>query len=250
MKNIVPVLSLFSLIFPLAFIQAAYAGPADYVYSPSVKYGEGELGVNYGASSPVAGKRAQVTSLSVGYGVTEYWFTDVYLKQSRSGMQNTTLVEWENKFQFTEQGDYPLDMGLVTEIEIPVSGNAPKEIRIGPLFQKDIGKTRLNGNVLFERAFGIADEDGVPFSTNLGYQWQIKYRWQETLEFGMQGLGQVGTWNNWSTQAAQNHRVGPVVSGEFAMGDHQAIKYNAAWLVGVSAAAPNHTFRMSVEYEF
>ncbi len=244
------IIVLLLLLFPLAFLKSAYAGPADYVYTPDVKYGESEIGVNYGTSAPVAGKRAQVTSFSMGYGVTEYWFTDVYLKQSRNGVQNTTLIEWENKFQLTEKGKYPVDIGLVTELEIPVSGNAPSEVRIGPLLQKEFGKLRLNGNVLFERAFGKADEDGVPFSTNLAYQWQIKYRWQETLEFGVQGLGGLGTWNNWATQAGQNHRIGPVVSGEFDLGNHQAIKYNAAWLVGASAAAPNHTFRMSVEYEF
>ena len=67
----------------------------------------------------------------------------------------------------------------------------------------------------------------------------------------MQGFGELGQWNDWNPRAAQNHRYGPAVFGKIALGDHrQAIKYNAGWLFGASTAAPNHTFRMQVEYEF
>jgi hypothetical protein len=34
------------------------------------------------------------------------------------------------------------------------------------------------------------------------------------------------------------------------LGNKQAIKYNAAWLLGASSAAPDHTFRLQAEYEF
>lgn len=232
------------------FIQPASAGPADYVYTPTVEFGERELDVKYGTATPLAGNRAQVASIGIGYGAKEYWFTEVYLKQERNGTQNFTLAEWENKFQLTDTGKYPVDIGFVTELEAPISGRAPWEIRLGPLLQTEFGKIQLNGNLLFERAFGMADEDGVAFSTNLGYQWQAKYRWQPTLEIGMQGLGEVGKWNHWSKQGDQNHRMGPAVFGKFALGDRQAIKYNAAWLIRASNAAPNHTFRMQLEYEF
>ena len=66
----------------------------------------------------------------------------------------------------------------------------------------------------------------------------------------MQGLGEVGKWNSWDAKADQNNRYGPAVFGKFALENRRAIKYNAAWLVGNSNAAPNHTFRMQAEYEF
>ena len=234
----------------MVLVQSAHAGPADYVYTPAVVYGEREIGVKYGAASPLAGNSVQVAGVGAGYGVNEYWFTEVYLKQERNGTQDATLAEWENKFQLTETGEYPLDLGLLTELEVPVSGKAPWEIRFGPLLQTEFGKLQLNGNLLFERAFGRADENGVPFSVNLAYQWQVKYRWQPTLEFGMQGLGEVGKWDNWYQQNQQIHRVGPALFGKFALGNRQAIKYNVAWLFGAGAAAPNHTFRAQLEYEF
>jgi len=44
--------------------------------------------------------------------------------------------------------------------------------------------------------------------------------------------------------------MGPAVFGKIGLGGREAIRYNAAWLVGVSDAAENSTFRMQVEYEF
>ncbi len=232
--------------FCLAVINLAYAGPADYIYTPVVDYGEREIDFKYGSARQQDGAFRQVSSLGLGYGATEYWFTEAILKQERNGNQDLTLAEWENKFQLTETGKYPVEIGFITELEAPLSGKAPWEIRFGPLLQTDFGKFRLNGNLLFERAFGMADENGVPFSTNLGYQWQAKYRWQPTLEFGLQGLGEMGKWDSWYKQNQQIHRIGPALFGKFAPG----VKYNAAWLMSASSAAPNHTFRMQVEYEF
>jgi hypothetical protein len=84
----------------------------------------------------------------------------------------------------------------------------------------------------------------------LEYQWQAKYRWQPRLEFGLQGFGEVGQWNRWDSHENQNHRMGPAVFGKVALGGRQAIRYNAGWLVGTSPAAPDHTLRLQVEYEY
>jgi hypothetical protein len=229
---------------------AVLAGPADYVYTPTVEYGEREIDFKFGSATLPDRSRRQVASLGFGYGAREYWFTEVYLKQERNGSDVTNLAEWENKFQLTETGQYPVDLGLITELEAPLSSNAPWELKIGPLLQTEFGKLQLNGNLLFERAFGKADESGVPYSTNIGYQWQAKYRWQPVLEFGVQGFGEMGKWNDWDKQADQNHRIGPAIFGKLALGNRQAIRYNAAWLLGASNAAPTHTIRMQVEHEF
>jgi hypothetical protein len=229
-------------------IQNVFAGAADYVYTPTVEYGEREIDIKFGATSLLAGNRAQVASLGYGYGAKENWFTEVYLKQERSGNNVTNLAEWENKFQLTETGQYPVDVGIITELEAPLSANASWEFKLGPLFQTEFGKLQLNGNLLFEHAFGKGDESGVPYSTNFSYQWQAKYRWQPILEFGVQGFGDMGKWNDWVTPAS--HRIGPAIFGKFALGNRQAIKYNAAWLLKASNAVPANTLRMQVEYEF
>jgi hypothetical protein len=143
-----------------------------------------------------------------------------------------------------------VDIGLITEIEAPInSGKEPWEFKIGPLFQTEFGKLQLNGNVLFERKFGSKDADDRHV-TEMGYQWQAKYRLQPEFELGLQGLGEMGEWDNWNSANSQIHRVGPAVFGKVKLGHRQALKYNTALLFGTSEAAPNHTFRMQLEYEF
>lgn len=227
----------------------AAASPADYVYVPAVEYGEKEIDFKFGTAKDEDGTREHAASIGFGYGATQYWFTELYLKRETASSDKVSLAEWENKFQLTEPGKYPIDVGLITEIEAPLSNHdEPYEFKIGPLFQTEFGKLQLNGNVLFENHFGGAD--GVEHTTEIGYQWQVKYRWQQELELGLQGMGEMGNWKRWEDSDEQNHRMGPAVFGKFDIGQHQAIRYNAAWLVGVSDAAPDHTFRMQVEYEF
>jgi len=241
-------LCIFTVVCAIISICSAHAGPADYLYTPAVEYGEREVDFKYGNASPQAGVgSAYGSSIGLGYGAGEHWFTEIYLKRERSGNQSANLAEWENKFQLTEAGQYPVDVGFITELEAPLSGNAPKEIRLGPLLQTEFGKLQLNGNLLFQRAYGKADESGAPYTTNLNYQWQAKYRWQPALEFGLQGYGEKGKWNHWNQQ---NNRIGPAAFGKLALGERQTIKYNTALLFGTSKDAPNHTFRMQVEYEF
>ncbi len=228
----------------------AFAGAADYVYTPIVEYGEKELDFKAGYAHEKDGTHSSGASLGFGYGATESWFTEVYLKQERSGNQLANIAEWENKFQLTETGKYPVDVGVITELEAPLSSHTPWEFKFGPLLQTEYGKLQLNGNLLFERAFGPDNGSGVPYSTVFQYQWQAKYRWQPILEIGVQGLGELGTWDHWDAPSAQTHSLGPAVFGKIDVGNRQAIRYNAAWLLGHSAAAPDHTFRLQVEYEY
>lgn len=227
------------------------ANPADYIYTPAVEHGEREIDLKYGAGLPGAGiERTQGTSIGLGYGAGEHWFTEIYLKQERIGSQTAKLAEWENKFQLTEIGEYPVDLGLITELEFPLNANAANEVGIGPLLQTEFGKVQVNANFIFRRAFGKPDETGTPYATNLFYQWQAMYRGLANLDIGLQGFGGAGRWNNWSTQSNQPHVAGPAIAGKVLLGGRKSLRYNAGWLFGLSRTAPPHTLRMQLEYEF
>ena len=232
----------------------AFAGPSDYVYTPNVEHGEREVDFKFGSARDGAGDREQGSSIGYGYGASERWFTEIYAKFQSGGGEGNHLdaLEWENKFQLTETGEYPIDIGLITEIERPHRKGEPAyEFKFGPLFQTEFGRLQLNANLLFERKFRGSDEDAsVQHDTEFGYQWQIKYRWQPAFEFGLQGFGDMGKWNHWDPRDQQNHRLGPAVFGKLALSNHHVIKYNAAWLVGASPAAADNTFRLQVEYEY
>jgi hypothetical protein len=155
--------------------------------------------------------------------------------------------EWENKFQLTETGKYPVDLGLLLEIERPKDRSEGYEVRWGPLLQADLGSSvQANLNLLFEKHVRASNAGPA----ELGYQWQLKYRWRPAFEFGLQGFGDVGPWRDWEPHADQPHGAGPAIFGRIKAGDHQTIRYNAALLFGMTDGAPRNTFRMQAEYEF
>lgn len=228
----------------------ATAGPADYVYTPAVEYGEREIDFKAGTITPSGDPRESAASLGFGYGATEYWFTELYVKYKRENSNSNGTAfdafEWENKLQLTEPGQYLVDIGFITEIERPQDRTEGYEVKFGPLFQKEFGKTQLNLNLLFERNYRAAESNPM----RLGYQWQAKYRWKQELEFGAQGFGDVGKWNHFAPRAEQSHLLGPAVFGKIAVGEHHAIRYNAAYLVDSGDAKHSKTLRTQVEYEF
>ena len=225
----------------------AIAGPADYVYTPSVTYGEREIDFKSGTVKKSQEDRVSAASIGFGYGATENWFTELYVIYKReNGTTNFDAFEWENKFQLTQTGQYPIDIGFITEIERPKDRSEGYEIKFGPLFQTEFGKTQLNANVLFQRNYRSDTSNAM----KLGYQWQAKYRLMPIFEFGLQGFGELGIWNRIAPRAEQSHLLGPAIFGKIALGGRQVIKYNAAVLTDVSAAKHSTTFRTQVEYEF
>ena len=230
------------------FTSSAFAGPSEYIYTPKVTYGEREIDFKFGSrkmSNPDASKAA--ASIGLGYGVTESWFTEVYLKYNRAtGTTEFDAIEWENKFQLTETGKYPVDLGFLLEIERPQARKEGYEVTFGPLLQTEFGKTQLNGNLLFKRNY-FAD-----FANRMQakYQLQAKYRLRQGFELGMQAFGELGEFDNWSPRSEQSHRAGPAVFGKLPLGHRTAIKYNVAYLIGSTETIRGKTMRMQVEYEF
>ncbi len=228
------------------------AGPSDYVFVPSVEYGEREIDFKYGTAkdrdSEGAG-RTSAGSVGFGWGATQWWFTEAYLKYKKEPADKTKYDawEWENKFQLTEPNRFFVDVGFITEFEAPRDRNEGYEFKFGPLFQLDTGALRWNANLLFERVFRSKEEG--PHVTEIGYKLQVKYPLRENFEIGAQAFGEMGKWNDWAPREEQSHRAGPAVFGKIKLEGRQAIKYNAAWLFGTDAA-PRNTFRLQAEYEF
>jgi hypothetical protein len=244
MKPHAPLLLAGALLGPLN----AHAEPADYVYTPAVEYGEKEIDFKAGSARKGDDPRESASSLGFGYGAKEWWFTEIYLKYKRENNEGTKpdAFEWENKFQLTETGKYPVDVGFILEIERPRDHAEGWEVKWGPLFETDFGKVQLNANALFKRNYRA---EGLG-ETQFLYQWQAKYRWMPEFEYGFQGFGEMGKWDQWAPTNERSHRVGPAVFGKLSLGGRQAIRYNAAWLLGASQAAPDHSVRLQVEYEY
>ena len=236
-------LALLALESPLAA-----AGPADYVFTPNVEYGEREIDFKIGTAKSSDENRFSAASLGFGYGLSERWFTELYVKYDKEAGESTRFdaFEWENRFQLTEQGRFPFDLGFVIELERPRDRAEGYEMRLGPLFQTDYDRWQFNFNVLLERHFRSEEAE----STELGYQWQVRYLSSTSVDLGIQGFGELGKWNDWAPAREQNHRAGPAMFGKLNLNGRNVVKYNAAVLFGLTSGAPDHTFRAQVEYEF
>ncbi len=232
----------------LCAAQAALAGPANYVKSPIVEYGEREIELKWGRARAGDGTHEHQAIIGLGYGIRPWWFTEVNTGFEGGTGKSTAYeaIEWENVFQLTETGRHALDAALFVEIERPRDHAEGWELKYGPLLQTEFGRVQLNGNALFERHLR-ADE---PSETELHYEWQAKYRLRPALELGFQGFGELGKWDDWAAHEQQEHLWGPAVFGKVHLGGRQALKYDAAYLVAASPAAPDRTLRFRLEYEF
>lgn len=240
---------LLSLAICLPFTTALHAGPADYVYTPNVVEGEREIDVKMGTVKERDGTRVSAATLGFGYGVNSFWFTELYVKSKRQtpGNWGYDALEWENKFQLTETGKYPVDVGLIVEVERPRDRSEGYELLFGPLFQKEITPSVVaNLNLLLSKNYRTL----TPAPMELGYQWQLKYRWKPALELGAQGFGKLGPVRNWLPGDQQEHKLGPAVFGKIRLDSRHAIYYNAAWLVGANSNTARNTLRLQAEYEF
>ena len=232
----------------LVHAQPAAAGPSDYVVMPIVDEGEREIDLKAGSRKLRDGGRESAWSLGLGYGASSWWFTELYAKwhHEPGARKAFDAWEWENKFQLTQTGQYAVDVGFLLEIERPKDRSEGYEYVWGPLLQTEFGLVQANLNLLIEKHIRAAE----PAKAELGYQWQMKYRWKPALEAGVQGFGSVGPWSDWAASKAQSHTAGPALFGRVKVGDHQAIQYNAGLLFGLNHASPRHTLRVQAEYEF
>lgn len=227
---------------------AALAGPAAYVKTPIVEYGERELELKWGRARTDDGRHAHQAVIGLGMGIKPWWFTEVNAGFEGGTGKSTAYeaIEWENIFQLTETGRHFFDAGLLFEIERPRDHAEGWEIKYGPLLQAELGRVQLNANALFERHLR-AD---TPGETEMLYEWQAKYRWRPALELGFQGFGELGKWDHWAGHDEQSHLLGPALFGKVRLGGRQALKYDAALLFAASPAAPERTLRFRAEYEF
>jgi len=237
-----------AVLCPLFLVPFAHAEPNDYVHTPIVEEGEKEIDFKSGVQKMRDGTSESATSVGFGWGVNSRWSTELYAKWHREAGEQSAFDawEWENKFQLTETGKYPVDVGFLLEIERPRDRAEGYEVTYGPLFQSEWGPVQGNFNLLWQRHVRATDT----FENELHYQVQLKYRAFEEFEWGAQGFGSLGRWDHWAPSSQQEHRFGPAVFGKVKVGTKQAIRYNAALLFGTSNGSPRTGLRLQAEYEF
>ena len=219
--------------------RVAHAGGPDTVYSPRVELGEWELEYKgryrYGPDRNGESQRETQNKAALGYGPTAYWWTEVYAEREATpeNGDHWSAFEWENRFQFTEPGEYWLDLGAIAELERTRPGNG-KEVRLGLLVEKDIDQTTLTANLLGARTFGGEEASGW------GPEYRVQWAWR--LRRDAEPLVQ------WQ-QDAEGAYAGPGIAGKTKIGG-QRVGYHLTWLRRVRGDAPPNALRLQLEFEF
>jgi hypothetical protein len=223
---------------------AAMAGPADKVYVPIVEKGETEIEFRSGYRDFNNGANEYAHVFDIGYGVTNRWKTELVVEYSGVTGSGGSIeaYEWENIIVLTEQGKHWVDVGLFAEYEHP-RAEGPDELKIGPMFQKEIGSTVTNLNLIFERQIGA----GASNDTELDYTWQVKWRGKESLQWGVQGFGGLGVLDDLGGD--DKHSIGPAIFGLKRLSNGNKVAFDAAVLAGLNNSAPDTTVRLQLEYE-
>jgi len=226
------------LVTLLLIAQPSLAG-IDKVYSPLVELGETEIEMRGLVVDDNDATRdgAQKSKFGIGFGFTERVFIEGYLEFEKpaNGGYKLEAYELEAKFQFSEQGQYFVDWGLLTEIE-KVRGMDEWEFKIGPLLQKPMGNWMATVNLLGETKFGSAVTGSGDWEL-LG-RAQMRYLSSPKFEPGLEYYGDDGT-----------QALGPAVFGRIKLAKSK-ILWQAGWMFGLDSKTADNTIRWQFEWEF
>jgi hypothetical protein len=227
--------------------QAAAQSTGYYLVTTYPDEGQRTVDFKYWNAKPDGRAPRSAPEIGFGYNVNSRWFTEVMAEwfQLSPGSNHLSAIEWQNDFMLT-QGQYPLDLALHSKIDRAQDGSGAMGLEFGPVMQTEFGRTQLNLNLFFERHY----RTGEPEPMQMKYQWQVKYRWIEKLQFGVQGFGEMGEWDHWLPRGQQSHRAGPALLGTWDLGGGHAWKYESAYLVGENSARNARSVTMRVQYVF
>ncbi len=233
--------------FAALLLAAPRAEAGHKVYSPVVE--QGETAIEFRGHREFDGDPqidgAQAYKLELEHAPTWFWLTALggeWEKEPREGLK-ATEVAWENVFQLFEQGRYPVDVGLLVEYAHSLEDGSDDKLELGALLQKELGRSQFVLNLVAERPLASGAD------TELEYAMQYRWRGDQRFEPGVEVYGEFGDVGEFGSLGDHGHEAGPAVFGKLKLG-RGAIRYEAAWLFGLTREAPAQTLRFLVEYEF
>ncbi|HEX7928098.1 MAG TPA: hypothetical protein VF678_10930 [bacterium] len=220
------------------------------VHMPNVVKGEKEIEISLAGTrdSDKALDNNGVYNIALGYGVTNFWKTELEFEAEKPNGEKTDLSEvaWENTFQLTEPGQYWLNVGFFAEYAWPQHSGAHPDIKAGPILQMEIGRSIHTVNLFVEREVGTHAEHTVEMS----YAWQSRFRMLEHLDAGFEIFGEPGEFGKPDALDDQQLIAGPVLYGAFKPSNHTKLVYEVGYLFGGTKASPDGTWKVNVEFEF
>lgn len=238
--------------FPALLAVAAYAVPAAAqdlkIRSPIIDVHELEFENNFVL------RRSKNTVHELEYGFNDWLKLGVEAELAADPGQGLHYdsTALESFLQLTPQGKYWADVGLFAEYEHTARQGDPRSLTIGPLVQKEVPLLGLNTlntiNALFIKQMGAGSVG--PLSLQMATQSVVLLdpHFAPGMEYyGIVTLGEHGD--------EPQHRIGPAFVGrvgfrELGLDAPGGIRYDAAYLRGLTGTTQPNTFRFRFELEF
>jgi len=162
-------------------------------------------------------------------------FVEFYLIGARDSSQNFEIEAYEIEalYQFTEQGEYWVDFGLLFEIERERESKE-WEGNIGFLFEKEFGRWSAALNIQNKYVYEDDKEHGWDVSQAL--QW--RYRYSPDIEPGVELYSD-----------SHNLFVGPVILGQVKL-DESKLNWEVGIVTDLNHSTNESILRALIEYEF
>lgn len=217
------------------------------VNSPDIKKGEwsAEAGIAWERDDDKAKDYFREHALELEYSPTDYWSTGLEFVAEREAGEGLryAVTGWENTFQFLKQKDgAPLSLGLRFEYEKAHLNGEADEVSARLLLRHRTEQWETRLNIGGDKEIGADRESGIEGDLRAS----VRYHWNDYLTPAIDYLGDTGTLHRLQGFSKQDHRLGPVLYGDLT----ESIGFEAGYLAGISANAPDHTFKLSLEYVF
>jgi len=236
----------------LALVAMPVSARGDFkVHLPDAETGEFELEEvgSWGTSGNPATSNEQSFVHELGYGVNNWWHTEVEFETNREFGPGNHLrfdqLTWENQFVYGEPGQYWLDPGFFWEYGQAMVGGNPNETTFGPTLRKEFFHTINTVNLFFEKDLGQHSDGHLNFL----YAWETRIALGTPVEPGFQAYGTVGPIGKPLPISQQDHRIGPMLFTTISQLGPGSLKANGGILFGLTPGEPRRTLRWQLEYE-
>jgi hypothetical protein len=186
----------------------------------------------------------QAHSLKFDYGLSKYATIEMQNLWQDVGKKHNKYVstEFETKLRFYDPNAYWLDAALKFGYEFRHDSNRADQLKTKLLVQKDFPDFFHLLNLNLSKEVGADTRKDVELS--LG--WRTKYKLSPYFEPGFEYFANYGELVDMRALKNQPHRIGPMFFGEILPG----VKYQAGYLLGLTDAAEDGSFKFFLRYEF
>lgn len=223
-----------AVLLTLAPALGAAATPG--VYHPYVNLHEREI--EYGLTYRGLGDSAlALQRASVAYAWTDRLSTELYLLSEfpSHGDARARAMEFEARYELTEQGEYSSDWGLLFEAEFG-DDSQRNEVAAGVLWEKELGHRWVGAaNALIEYEFGSDVENEF----EAAFRGQVRYLHRPAFEPAIELY-----------LDDQDYAAGPAFLGAARLGPGKQLRWELGLLFGIDGETPDRSVRANVEFEF